>query len=310
MELPVHQQVMSDKKRVGDRLLAGKTLPAGKMLKGAPRSDLLEDVGAVTAGDGGKGSQIPPAGALGPLNKLQEKILKGGPNILKNPGTFVATPKVRDPVGEVIPPLRWSMMPKYAAKWMLDFSGPSTAALNKAARHPSQIQWLVSGIPHVILASFKSRIIELVRIKWKPCWVPLHMVIMRGDQIEKELEIAKGAYEDLSLPNQEALRRDIPQFVERMLGRVSITSETSFDISQIHRYAIITIDDNDVEVVRADFKPTYEHCSALGRSRGLWNDLYRRRIEGGEKLSRHSDSPLLQEFISLSKEAFALTEQP
>ena len=293
--------------------MAGKHLPPLKIPRKAPRSDLLREAGAVSAGkDGGVEKEAPLpqlTGALGPSNELQGRFLEGGPSFPESTGTFVKTPKGRDEAGEVIPPVEWDKKPRYAARWIHTFNDPYHDILNRKAKRPDQLRWLIAGIPNVILAQHRLKVLELVRIKWKPCWVPLHMTIRTGEVIEKELEESKNRYDSLSPDNKEALRRDIPKFVERVLGRVTLTEDTCFDISQIHRFGIINLGGEDVEVVKADFKPTWEHSSALSRVKGLWHDLSLRRIEACSKLLKDSSTPTLQEFLKYSQELKVLTQE-
>lgn len=230
-------------------------------------------------------------------------------------GSFVFTPRFVDEKGVVIPPPDWQTNPKLVCTETPDF--PSTSDdpddYNNSVTDVTEIAWLIAGISHVKVAVFDSKILELLQLFWKPCWVPLHMVSINSERLKAELEREKKKYSGFGELAKGGLRRTIPAHVRKVLALYHLTKETSFLIRQVNKYAIITVPElgNNVEVIKADFIETYEHSSALFTNKELWKELCKRRIEAAEALLKtETTSKVLQEFIEKNTEDLKkLTEE-
>ena len=216
-------------------------------------------------------------------------------------GTFVRTRKVRDAGGDIVLPDDWAKDPSYEARRPQDLQDTSVDLINRKAEDTEGIAWHLTGLGHVKLALFRSKVLEEVFINWKPCWVPLHLIYWENqDKLASQLVEEKKTYEALPNQNKSLLRKNIPQFVGRILARASIMREDCFDARQIIKYARIIVKEKgvpkEIEVVKADFKPTYEHCSSLVDTKTLWLELYERRLEACTSMLKTSKSKVLKKF--------------
>ena len=111
----------------------------------------------------------------------------------KTYGTFVKTPKVLNDRGEIIKPTGWNKQTKYVARWVTDFEEvPISAEVhNRRANTTADIAWLITGIEHSRLAEHKGKVLELLRLNWKHCWVPSHMVKVNTAKLTDQLTDAQ-----------------------------------------------------------------------------------------------------------------------
>lgn len=223
---------------------------------------------------------------------------------------FVPTPKAVDGSGEVVPPDDWHKNKRYAALWDLDFSGPEVDPdeYNAMVSEVTDLAWLVAGIRHCKLAVLGSTVLELVNLTWKPCWVPLHMVEIDSPKLEEQLKQEKTRYKKLGPKGKFNRRKTIPQHVNRVMAIWRLTKETTFLLRQINQYAIVPVPDlgENIEVIKADFRDTYEHSSALFMNKKLWADLLVRRVEAANCFNKENKSSLVEEFKARAQQG--LTE--
>ena len=223
---------------------------------------------------------------------------------------FIHTPRLKDNAGLMIPPQGWNENVDYAAGWDLEeFEIDEEVVLshdyNLQVKDIKEVAWLISGINHVKLAVFQEKILELLFLTWKPCWVPLRLVIIDSDKLRSELKSRRDDYNKSPKRVKDNLKRDIPGHVARTLALYRLTNETKFLVKQINKYAIIHVPEfnSSAQVVKADFVPTYEHSSVLFRNEEVYKTLYMRRIEASSAfLKTNEDSHLMKEFLERSKD--------
>jgi hypothetical protein len=227
-------------------------------------------------------------------------------------GSLVPTPRVVNEQGEVIPPVNWARSPQYKAIWGVDFSIPEgdPIAYNKKVQDVADVAWLISGINHVKVAVWESEVLELVNLQWKPTWVPLQMVHLDSSRIEQQLSAQRKRYEVLGSAAKFGLRKTIPGHVKRVLALYHLNDQETFMIQQITKFAVITIPElgENIDVVKADFKRTYEHSSVLYKNNELWKELCARRIESAKKclpVASLDDQKVISEFVERCEKEIA-----
>lgn len=215
------------------------------------------------------------------------------------------TPKVLDDEGNVIKPEGWDKDVRYLASWEQDFTDEDmdTNKHNDEVEKIQDIAWMVTGFNFVDLAVFEDQVLELMNINWHTCWVPLHMVNLtpKGAQ-QPLLEIVKlkEEYHQLTLQQRKSLNKSIPNFVTKLLCRQRLLEESKFEVQSAFKYAKTDLSElglnSQEEVVKCNFKATFEHCSMLFKSKDLWKALYERRLERVNKLLKGNQSPTLKQF--------------
>ena len=211
--------------------------------------------------------------------------------------------------GDVTTPDGWEEQEKYEARWDQEpfEEEVGTEDYNNGVSDLEDIAWLLSGINHVKLAIYQSKVLELLMLSWKPCWVPLHLVAFKSDKLKVQLKTLKVKYTRSSKDAKLNLKKDIPTHVKRAMALYRLSDNTKFLVKQFVKFAAIDMPQRKtpLEVVKADFCHTYEHCSALLRSEEGYENLFKRRIEAGKALMKKvtdaSETELLQKFILRSE---------
>ena len=227
--------------------------------------------------------------------------------------SFIPTPRNVDESGDVVPPDGWEVNPNYAA--IVDPEIPEEAMnardYNSRVRDIREVAWLLTGISDVKLAVLGDVVLELVHITWSPCWVPIKLVVLDTDQLNVELNREKKAWEKKGPRARKGIQGTIPGMVQKTLALFRLMGDSQYLLRQITKYAVIpslSADDaeSDVEVVRADFKETYEHSTALFLNPELWKELCKRRIEAAEAyLVKNEESPVMKKFLEDMKAKIA-----
>lgn len=229
-------------------------------------------------------------------------------------GSFVPTPRVVNELGLVIPPPGWQVNSAYAALWNPDFSGPEVSVEdhNDSVAEVADVAWLIAGIRHVKVAVLGSGVVEVLSLSWKPCWVPLHMVCLDSEHLKTQVTLRKKKYGRLGDQAKNGMRHTIPAHVGRVLALARLTKESTFLVKQVIKFAVITVPDlgDNVEVIKADFKDTFEHSSALFTNKELWKELCRRRVEAARShLTSEKDSTIMREFLRRNEDALRTAEE-
>ena len=227
--------------------------------------------------------------------------------------SFVPTPKAVDEYGNVVPPDGWDADPNYAA--IVDPEIPAEAMnardYNSRISDIREVAWLLTGISDVKLAVLGDVVLELVHITWSPCWVPIHHVVLDNDQLNVELDREKKIWEKKGPRAKKGIQGTIPGMVRRTLALFRLNGDSKYPLRQVTKYAVIpslNADDAEpeVEVIRADFKDTYEHSTALFLNPELWKELCKRRVEAAEAYTaKNEESLVMKKFLEDMKTKIA-----
>ena len=214
--------------------------------------------------------------------------------------------------GECTTPDGWNQQIEYEAKWDLDpFHGDEDEVdpndYNNEVDDLEDIAWMLSGINHVKVAVYESKVLELMFLSWKPEWVPLHLVSFDFLKLKTQLKVLKTKYAKLNEDAKINLKKDIPHHIKRSLALYRLSDGSKFLIKQVIKFAVVKMPGQRglLEVVKVDFRHTYEHCSALFRNEKAYESLYRRRIEGAKAFLKVNDDlnsvEIMQNFVTRSE---------
>lgn len=207
-------------------------------------------------------------------------------------GELVCVPQVfcKDS-GRFLPPPKWMRTREFVPQWFLpcgdaDSIDPQTHNLGIVrSGKVSDFAWLVSGVRDVVVARWDGEVRELCHIAWKPCWIPLQLIDKDGlPSFQVSLKQAEHKYITLLKKRQEQLNRFIHPQILRFLCSFKTSPWQLFRVHRVSQYARVDLDGRKVDVVKAQFCDSYEHCSSLIASVDLWIQVNEKRVEAGQKL--------------------------
>lgn len=152
-------------------------------------------------------------------------------------------------------------------------------------RKVADFGWLVSGLRDIVIGVSSSEIRELCHVGWQTCWIPLNLINHKSHpNFGLSLEDEKGKFYRLPSKRKTQLKRYMHLRILKFLISFQESPWKLFHVHRVLEYAIITLEGDNVEIVKAQFCDSYEHCSALLCSVELWFEVNDRRVEAADKL--------------------------
>ena len=103
------------------------------------------------------------------------------------------------------------------------------------------------------------------------------------------------------------MRTTIPSHVDKFLALLCLEDRFKFHLKQINSFAVVDLGPcyDNAPVVKAEFKATYEHCSALFTHKATWKSLYERRVEAAQAyIKKHGPSEPMEILLKRAEENF------
>ena len=160
-------------------------------------------------------------------------------------------------------------------------------------------------------------IVEVVRLGWRPCWVPLQLTDCKefGDAAGS-LAKARRTW-DASAPKVRQRLAAQPAVWQQVYLATATPPSDRHVVRHVTHFAVlppeITGRDSDLEVVRAEWEDSWEHCSQVSPSHALWAQLLRARLIAlREELARagqEGDAPGSAALMEAAQVALAYGER-
>lgn len=223
---------------------------------------------------------------------------------------FVPTLRAVNGDGQVVPPDGWEADDRYASRWDSPFGEAiDPEEYNNRITEVKDVAWLLAGIRSAKLAVKGSQVLELLNLTWKPCWVPLNLVELDSERLTGQLEAERRKYEASPFRTKMQHRRTIPPLVLRVLSLYHLTQNSKFLLRSIFKFSVVTSPElgDNVEVIKCDFRATFEHSSALFMNQEMWKRLCEVRIEAASRFLRDlGDSEEMKTFKAKANENLCL----
>lgn len=218
-----------------------------------------------------------------------------------------------------IPPTDWEKDPEYTPQWYLpeapngngmDLEEYNLEIIEKGKT--TDFAWLVSGIRDIKVALENEEVRELCHVSWQPCWIPLVFINRDTESaVNVSLAKAKKVFSTMEPKRIKQLSRYIHPKILRFLVTLRESPWEPFYVHKITHFAQIQLDGRPVDIVRAVFCDSYEHCSSMMASRELWKEVNKGRVEAGKKLLKTLGVTAgLTAYIEKAEKHFAELKEP
>ena len=176
----------------------------------------------------------------------------------------------------LVPPEGWGSDSRYRLVWPEEvFEDPDEDKqdeideLNLKRKSFQEWGWRVRAVRASVLHMKQECVNELIRIAWSPQWVPLKMVTIAP---KAAASFAKAKATPMAARMTNAVRLQVLEFFQ-----ANATVGQTFYARGIYAYTIVTINNEDMEVVHVDFADSWEHAGALTHNYKLWSQVVHHR---------------------------------
>lgn len=185
----------------------------------------------------------------------------------------------------LVPPPGWHKDAKFRAPWPVFVAegGPEDDDIDSINRDNlargsfKEWGWQVRAVRNVKLWVVCGQVRELVRINWRPAWVPLAHVHIPTTGLPGLEEAKKNPPHFLQI-------KDIWRSVVSFMAQHQIPDEGKYYARKVFEYADIRVKGKVVPSVRVEFAESWEHAGALTHNKSLWEQVCKARLSESQKI--------------------------
>lgn len=162
-----------------------------------------------------------------------------------------------------------------------------------------------AGIKKAMLRIFRGKIYEVLLVQWETTVLPVKLCATLTAEQQAAFDEAKAVYETLPVDVRTQRRKESRNRALAQLAAFELQPDRRFHVHKVEGYVPLHIEDGKapVDLVKASFIFTYEHCHILTRDHCTWVSVYRCRIRAAQELIAEGDrSPRLPSFLKECEE--------